>query len=90
MKTDTDTDTKGGRLTTVKTIYARAAVLLLALNFCLTGYVVMNIADIQQDQLGETQSQSTTRGPQASGSTGTQPVTGPTTELGTRETKENQ
>ncbi len=60
MKTDTETcDTqestcsteKSGKLTTVKTVYARAAVVLLALNFCLTGYVVYDMNRTTQAQI---------------------------------------
>lgn len=40
-----------GTMTTVKTVYARAAVLLLALNFCLTGYVVLSLNKTVQEQV---------------------------------------
>jgi hypothetical protein len=43
--------TKTNQLTTVKTIYARAVILLLALNFCLTGYVVYSMNNTMQDQI---------------------------------------
>ena len=42
-----------GTMTTVKTVYARAAVLLLALNFCLTGYVVLNLNKTVQEQVDD-------------------------------------
>ena len=42
---------KGNRFTTVKTAYARAAVFLLAINFCLTGYVVYNMNQTTQAQI---------------------------------------
>jgi site-specific DNA-adenine methylase len=41
----------GNRFTTVKTAYARAAVFLLAVNFCLTGYVVYNMNQTTQAQI---------------------------------------
>lgn len=41
----------GNRFTTVKTAYARAAVFLLAINFCLTGYVVYNMNQTTQAQI---------------------------------------
>jgi hypothetical protein len=47
----TETETKTNRFTTVKTGYARAAVLLLAINFCLTGYVVYAMNNTMQDQI---------------------------------------
>ena len=40
-----------GRLTTVKTVYARAVLLLLAVNFCLTTYVVLNLNKSIQEQI---------------------------------------
>ena len=53
--TTTDTgscSTSGGnKFTTVKTIYARAAVVLLALNFCVTGYVIINMNETTQAQI---------------------------------------
>jgi hypothetical protein len=53
--TTTDTEScstsSSNKLTTVKTIYARAAVVLLALNFCLTGYVVLNMSKTTQTQI---------------------------------------
>ena len=50
----------GNKFTTVKTIYARAAVVLLALNFCVTGYVIINMNDVTQAQIeGITESAST-------------------------------
>lgn len=45
---------KGNTFTTIKTSYARAALVLLALNFCLTGYVIANMAEITQEAM-ETQ-----------------------------------
>jgi len=41
------------KLTTVKTVYARAAMLLLAVNFCLTTYVVVNLNKSVQMQVDE-------------------------------------
>ena len=84
MKKDTETcDTqestcsteKSGKLTTVKTVYARAAVVLLALNFCLTGYVVYNMNQTTQAQIdgltGAASTQEATKR-EASTQTGTQ------------------
>ena len=50
-ETETCSTTKSNKLTTVKTIYARAAVVLLALNFCLTGYVVFQMNNSTQAQI---------------------------------------
>jgi hypothetical protein len=47
------TETPFGALTTVKTVYARAVILLLAFNFCLTGYAVYSLAQIQADSYSE-------------------------------------
>tara|TARA_Y100000310_G_scaffold343843_2_gene453438 strand:- start:7 stop:222 length:216 start_codon:yes stop_codon:yes gene_type:complete len=47
----TETETKNSQFTTVKTVYARVAVLLLAINFCLTGYVVYAMNSTMQDQI---------------------------------------
>ena len=53
--TTTDTGScstnSGNKFTTVKTVYARAAVVLLALNFCVTGYVVLNMNRTTQAQI---------------------------------------
>ena len=53
--TTTDTEScstsSSNKFTTVKTIYARAAVVLLALNFCVTGYVVLNMNKTTQAQI---------------------------------------
>ena len=48
---ETCSTTKESKLTTVKTVYARAALVLLALNFCLTGYVVYNMNQTTQAQI---------------------------------------
>ena len=50
-KTETETETNNSQFTTVKTGYARIAVLLLAINFCLTGYVVYSMNSTMQDQI---------------------------------------
>ena len=49
-KTETE-ETNNSQFTTVKTGYARIAVLLLAINFCLTGYVVYAMNNTMQDQI---------------------------------------
>jgi hypothetical protein len=38
----------------VKTVYARAAIILLAANFCLTGYVMSSMMKIQNEQADST------------------------------------
>jgi hypothetical protein len=62
------TDNNGTTMTTVKTIYARAAVVLLALNFCLTGYVVLNLNKTTQEQI-ESVSQANSATPTPTGRT---------------------
>ena len=47
----TETETNNSQFTTVKTRYARIAVLLLAINFWLTGYVVYAMNNTMQDQI---------------------------------------
>jgi hypothetical protein len=49
MKNTTNTQTTDSSLgvTQIGTSYARACIILLALNFCLTGYVMLNVMDIQ-------------------------------------------
>ena len=37
-------------MTNVSTTYARVCIILLALNFCLTGYIMLNVMDIQSEQ----------------------------------------
>ena len=61
MKKQTNNSENESKFTTVKTIYARTAVVLLALNFCLTGYVTMNMNKITQELI---ESQASTTGPQ--------------------------
>ena len=63
------------KFTTVKTVYARAAVVLLALNFCLTGYVVLNMSQSTQEQIEGIQTQQSAR-PQESKTASTQTPTG--------------
>ena len=60
-ETETCGTTKKNRLTTVKTIYARAAVVLLALNFCLTGYVVWQMNNTTQAQIDSITGATTSR-----------------------------
>ena len=47
---NTQTDTKSN-IMTVKTSYARAVVLLLAVNFCLTTYAVLSLNKTTQEQI---------------------------------------
>lgn len=49
----TENTEKNSQFTTVKTAYARVAVLLLAINFCLTGYVVYSMNKTTQAQLDQ-------------------------------------
>jgi len=39
-------------VTSINTTYARACIILLACNFCLTGYIMLNVLSIQSDQAG--------------------------------------
>jgi len=41
-------------LTQVNTTYARICVILLALNFCVTGYVLTGVLKLQQEALAQT------------------------------------
>ncbi len=64
------TETNDNQFTTVKTGYARIAVLLLAINFCLTGYVVYSMTNTMQSQIdtvtgGQTEETTTKDDPQA-------------------------
>jgi hypothetical protein len=53
-KQNTDTDQSPlGALTTVKTVYARAVMLLLAFNFCLTGYAVYSLTQLQTEAFSD-------------------------------------
>ena len=52
MKTkNANAKTENSNITTVKTSYARAAIVLLALNFCLTTYAVLALNNTTQEQL---------------------------------------
>ncbi len=55
MKTNktnkTNTESDGGRFTMVRTGYARVAVLLLAVNFCLTAYAFIRLNDYVDQRL---------------------------------------
>ena len=37
------------KCTQVKTVYARAAIILLAVNFCITGYVLSSVMKLQEE-----------------------------------------
>jgi uncharacterized protein YpmS len=69
-------------LTTVSTTYARICVILLALNFCITGYVLTGVLKLQQETSVSSQAQPLTR--TASEITVTPPAT-PTGEIKTLE-----
>ena len=43
-----------GSLTQVSTTYARICVILLALNFCVTGYVMTGVLKLQQEAVVQT------------------------------------
>ena len=49
-------NTDQSKYTQVKTVYARAAIILLAVNFCLTGYVLTSMMRIQDEQADSSQS----------------------------------
>tara|TARA_Y100000310_G_C20346994_1_gene652469 strand:+ start:51 stop:302 length:252 start_codon:yes stop_codon:yes gene_type:complete len=51
MTENTCSNNKGSAMTEVKTVYARIAVGLLALNFLLTGYVVTQLNKTVQSQI---------------------------------------
>ena len=54
----------GEKLTTVNTTYARLAMILLAVNFALTGYAVYSITQIQSTQMDSTPEGTTSQGAQ--------------------------
>ena len=62
--TKTKKKTLGEKLTTVNTTYARFAMILLAVNFALTGYAVYSITQIQSTQMDSTPNESTSQGAQ--------------------------
>lgn len=77
-----NTDNKSSQFTTVKTAYARVAVILLAINFCLTGYVVYSMNKTTQAQLDQI-----VEGPSSTAQTiGTLGKPAKTGEIETRET----
>ena len=55
MKRKNNTKNTENTFTTVKTSYARAALVMLALNFCLTAYVIVNMSEATQVALEGTQ-----------------------------------
>jgi hypothetical protein len=52
--------TDQNKYTQVKTVYARACIILLAINFCLTGYVLNGVMKVQTEQAGGPQSSTPT------------------------------
>ncbi len=84
-----DKTESNNRMTTVKTAYARVAMLLLAVNFCLTTYVVIslnNSVQLQVDQAAGTLTEELTPAVMTTGGTTTK--TPPTTrEISTEPTK---
>ena len=82
-----NTNKKESKFTQVKTIYARACVLLLTLNFCLTTYVVLNLNKSVQEQVGSiTGAQTVAPVREAAGTPTTE--TPPTLETTTENTRE--
>ena len=83
-----DKDKDSSQYMTVKTVYARAAMLLLAANFCLTGYCFLNLSNAQQEQIdgiqGGSSSMTTTEARTLSRKSQSQPASS------TTETRENQ
>tara|TARA_R100000808_G_C2148445_1_gene156594 strand:+ start:1522 stop:1803 length:282 start_codon:yes stop_codon:yes gene_type:complete len=49
-KKENKCETDQSKYTQVKTVYARAAIILLTANFCLTGYVLAGMMKIQDEQ----------------------------------------
>ena len=50
-KNKTNTETNDSKFTMVRTGYARAAILLLAVNFCFTAYAFMRLNDYVDQRL---------------------------------------
>ena len=63
-RTKTKKKTLGEKLTPVNTTYARLAMILLAVNFALTGYAVYSITQIQSTQMDSTPNEATSQGAQ--------------------------
>ena len=63
----------------VKTVYARAAIILLAANFCLTGYVMTSMMKIQGEQVDSAQSPQPLLSETAATTTPTAPTEAPQT-----------
>ena len=63
-RTKTNKKTLVEQLTTVNTTYARFAMILLAVNFALTGYAVYSITQIQSTQMDSTPNGTTSQGAQ--------------------------
>jgi predicted RND superfamily exporter protein len=75
--------TNQSKYTQVKTVYARTAVILLAINFCLTGYVLTGMMEIQTEQADSSQAPQTL-------STGSGRADGPSTPTETPQTLEKE
>ena len=56
MKNNKQTQTESCETsqTSIKTSYARACIILLALNFCLTGYIMLSVMKLQTEALERT------------------------------------
>ena len=54
----------GEKLTTVSTTYARIVLLLMTVNFALTGYAVYSITQIQSTQMDSAPEETTSQGAQ--------------------------
>ena len=72
---ESECETEQSKYTKVKTVYARAAIILLAVNFCLTGYVLTGMMKIQDEQSDSSQSPQ----PLSSAATSTTPTEVPQT-----------
>ena len=80
-KDDKNQAETGNQYMTVKTVYARAAMLLLAANFCLTVYCFLSLSSSQQEQIDGLQGTSAIEEPSDlyAGSRTANPVTDQTT-----------
>tara|TARA_Y100001938_G_C7788701_1_gene281463 strand:+ start:107 stop:364 length:258 start_codon:yes stop_codon:yes gene_type:complete len=63
-KSKTTKKSLGEKLTTVSTTYARIVLLLMTVNFALTGYAVYSITQIQSAQMDSTPQEATSQGAQ--------------------------
>ncbi len=64
-KTKQKTTASDNGMTQVKTLYARVAMILLALNFCFTGYVVKQVMQMQSESMAAPKGATTKTSPAA-------------------------